>query len=196
VKYPLDKTLVAGDLEIGAVEVKNADTDARTKVATTGTIAEGDIAVAVQAPILGVTTGAALDTDGAGTIQQYLRGLLKAYLARTRLRLGTYTIVAPHAGGTQVTTLAAGGAGSDYWDLAANAEYELRCDPNWTGGQVDSDVIRGVFKLGGAPGSDDDGWYIRTGERAAICVAAISTLYVQAHNLGVAGRWTLRRVDG
>jgi hypothetical protein len=30
---------------------------------------------------LGLTTGAALDADGEGTIQQYLRGLLKAFLA-------------------------------------------------------------------------------------------------------------------
>jgi hypothetical protein len=107
-----------------------------------------------------------------------------------------YTNVAPHGGGTQVTTPTPGGAGSDYWDLAANAEYELRCDPDWTGGAADSDVVRGVVKLGGAPGGNDDGWYLRTGERMQICVGAGTTLYVLGHNLGVAGRWTLRRVDG
>ncbi len=34
------------------------------------------------ATVLGAKTGAALDADGTGTIQQYLRGLLKAFLAR------------------------------------------------------------------------------------------------------------------
>lgn len=38
--------------------------------------------LAASATVLGATTGAALDTDGTGTIQQYLRGLLKAFLAR------------------------------------------------------------------------------------------------------------------
>lgn len=63
-------------------ELKNATTNDRAKVAATGSIAEGDNALGVQAPVLGVTSGAALDADGAGTLQQYLRGLLKAFIAR------------------------------------------------------------------------------------------------------------------
>jgi hypothetical protein len=79
---PATATLAAGDLEVGAVEIKNAATDDRAVVAATGSVAEGGLALAVQAPVLGATTGAALDADGTGTIQQYLRGILKYILAR------------------------------------------------------------------------------------------------------------------
>ncbi len=75
-------TLTAGDVEIGAVELKNATDDTRAKIGATAAIAEGDNVVGVQAPVLGATAGAALDADGPGTLQQYQRGLLKAFLAR------------------------------------------------------------------------------------------------------------------
>jgi hypothetical protein len=45
-------------------------------------LAESDNALAVQAPVLGVTTGAAVVTNAAGTIQQYLRGLVTLIAAR------------------------------------------------------------------------------------------------------------------
>ncbi len=73
---------LAGDLEIGAVELKNATDDTRVKVAATGSVAEGDNALAVQAPVLGATSGAAVVTDVAGTVQQYLRGLVKMVAAK------------------------------------------------------------------------------------------------------------------
>lgn len=76
---------LSSDIQIGAVELKNATTDDRAKIAATGSVAEGDNALAVQAPVLGMTTDAAVTTDAAGTLQQYLRGLvvhLVALLAR------------------------------------------------------------------------------------------------------------------
>lgn len=103
--------------------------------------------------------------------------------------------VAAGGGVFDVTTIAAGGPGSSFWNLLAEAVYELRADPNWTAGQVDTDVIRGVYRLGGAPANDDNGNYIRTGERARICVAVPTTVYVRAHNLDVQGRWKLFRKD-
>lgn len=77
-----DVVLETGDLEIGAVELKNGADDTRAKIAASSSIVEGDNVVGVQAPVLGVSSGAALDADGSGTLQQYLRGLLKAFLAR------------------------------------------------------------------------------------------------------------------
>jgi hypothetical protein len=71
-------SIVTGDVEIGAVELKNATTDDRAKIAATGSIAEGNNALAVHAPVLGASDGAAITADGSGTLQQYLRSLLKA----------------------------------------------------------------------------------------------------------------------
>ncbi len=75
-------TLDVGDIQIGAVELKNATTDERAEIGIATTIVESDIAVAMQAPVLGITTGAAVTTDAAGTIQQYLRGLVSAIAAK------------------------------------------------------------------------------------------------------------------
>lgn len=49
-----DVTLAAGDIEIGAVELKNATTDDRAKIAVPGSIAAGDIVVGVHDPVLNV----------------------------------------------------------------------------------------------------------------------------------------------
>ena len=43
--------------------------------------------LAASAAVLGTTTGAAIDTDASGTIQQYLRGLVKQWVAGT-LQIG------------------------------------------------------------------------------------------------------------
>ena len=56
--------------------VNGAGGAADTRVAAATAIVEADIALAVQAPVLGVSTGAAVVTDAAGTLQQYLRGLV------------------------------------------------------------------------------------------------------------------------
>jgi hypothetical protein len=80
--HAIQVKLVAGAAAIGAVKLEDAATATRAKVGTSQSVVEGDNVVGVQAPVLGVTTGAALDADGPGTHQQYLRGLLKAFLAR------------------------------------------------------------------------------------------------------------------
>lgn len=165
---------------------------------------------------LGATTGAAVVTDVAGTVQQYLRGLVKIYAdiwnsSLHLVRVGVtqnlvpnyYTGVARQGGAeTYVTTVAGGGNGSDYWNLAQDVPYELRCDPDWTnviggGAAADSDMVRGVLKIHAstAPTGDLDGWFIRTGERAQITVTGATRLYVRAHNLGIGGVWSLRRMD-
>ena len=61
-----DATLT-GDVGIGAVELKDGTADTRAKVAATGSVAEGDNALAVQVPVMGATTGAAVITDANGT---------------------------------------------------------------------------------------------------------------------------------
>jgi len=89
----------AEDIEIGAVELKNADTDDRAKIAATAVIAEGDIAVAVQAPVLGATDDVSIDVDAGGTISGKLRGLLKSILTYLPV-LGT------SSGGSSETSIA------------------------------------------------------------------------------------------
>jgi hypothetical protein len=54
----LSVTLDAGDLEIGGVELKNAATDDRAKVAATGSIAAGDFALATQDPVVAASVRA------------------------------------------------------------------------------------------------------------------------------------------
>lgn len=89
----LSVTVNAGDIEIGAVELKDADSVTRVNVAAgpaanalRTTLASDDPAVAA----LGAITGAAVVTDANGTIQQFLRGIVKL--------LGTLGIVAKDAG--------------------------------------------------------------------------------------------------
>lgn len=69
-----------GDVEIGAVELKDATTDTRAKLAILTALVAGDIGLPVTDPIanaiFGTTAGAAVITDAAGTLQQYLRGLI------------------------------------------------------------------------------------------------------------------------
>lgn len=77
-------TLTPGDIEIGAVELKDASSDARAKIAVLSSLVAGDIGLGVTDPvanaILGVISGSAVVTDANGTIQQYLRGLVKALI--------------------------------------------------------------------------------------------------------------------
>lgn len=76
--------LQAGDIQIGAVELKNADTDDRTKIALANTITEAMIALAVKDPALGLA-GDAEAAAGNGTAIAILKNL------RTRLgSLETY----------------------------------------------------------------------------------------------------------
>lgn len=106
-------TIAPGDIEIGAIEVKNGTDDTRAKVGAASGLAESDNALAVKDPSLGVTTGAAVITDAAGTVQQYLRGLVKLIAAKITVGVdqttpGTTNAVAPIAGQNGV----AGGAGA------------------------------------------------------------------------------------
>lgn len=75
-------TLNAGDVEIGAVEIKNGTDDTRAVVGTASGIAEANNALAVQAPVLGVTTGTKVITDANGTLQQYLRGIVHLIISK------------------------------------------------------------------------------------------------------------------
>lgn len=73
----IDVSLATGDVQIGAVEVKNAVDDTRAVVAAGTAVTEAGNTLAVKDPSVGVTTGAAVTTDAVGTVQQYLRGLIK-----------------------------------------------------------------------------------------------------------------------
>ncbi len=72
-------TIEAGDLQIGAVEMKDGATDTRAKVAAVSGLASSDNGIPVADPVLaaaiGTTAGAAVTTDANGTMQQYLRGI-------------------------------------------------------------------------------------------------------------------------
>lgn len=68
------------DVQLGAVEIKNGSSNTRATVNTSTSISESDNALAVKDPVLGVTTGTAVESDVAGTVQQYLRGLVKNFL--------------------------------------------------------------------------------------------------------------------
>jgi hypothetical protein len=164
--------------------------------------------------VAGVTSGAAVITDAAGTLQQYLRGLVKLVagligpqsaansMSLTQLDSRTAVVVSGGSSVTDVTTAAGAAAGSDHWVIAANKEYILRVDPNWSDVSApgDSDFVRGVYKLGAACADTqrgagslaaDDGDYIRPGEKIRICSPTATTLYVLSHANSVAARWKL-----
>jgi len=98
--------LSIGDVEIGAVELKNATDDTRAKIAATASISEGDNAVAMQAPVLGATADAVIVTDAVGTLSGKLRGLVKWAFERMPASLGQTTMSA-----SLPVTLASDGAG-------------------------------------------------------------------------------------
>lgn len=64
------------------------------KIAAATAIAEANNALAVQAPVLGVTTGAKVITDANGTIQQYLRGIVYQLLNGLPATLGQKAMAA------------------------------------------------------------------------------------------------------
>jgi hypothetical protein len=72
---PVD--LDAGDIEIGAVELKDGTTDTRAVIGPSGTIDEGDNALAVKDPAVGLVADGAVVTDANGTLSAKLRGLVK-----------------------------------------------------------------------------------------------------------------------
>src|SRR3990167_458616 len=77
---------LTGDVEIGAVELKNASDDTRVKVGALTSITSADNGLPITDPIantvLGTTSGSAVETDASGTIQQYLRGLVKLIVSK------------------------------------------------------------------------------------------------------------------
>lgn len=110
--------LQAEDIEIGAVELKDAASDTRSKIAVLSGLVAGDIGLPVTDPILnaalGVTSGAKVVTDANGTLQQYLRGLVSLAVS------GVATIPAPVIPTNATTTayaaslIAKAGAGTLY----------------------------------------------------------------------------------
>ncbi len=74
-------------IDIGEVRIEDpSGTVANVKAATA--IAEQDNVLGVQAPVLGVTTGAAVVTNAPGTVQQFLRGLVTLIAAGLPASLG------------------------------------------------------------------------------------------------------------
>lgn len=100
-------SLDAGDLEIGAVELKDASTDTRTKISASTSIAEADNALAVKDAVNGVTTGTAVVTDSAGTHQQYLRGIIKIFADIWNVTAHGFRTILTNSSGTEIGTNAA-----------------------------------------------------------------------------------------
>ncbi len=75
----VEASLDGGDIEIGAVELKDGATDTRAKVGAGTAIVAGDNAIAVKDAVLGQADDAAVITDANGTISSKLRGLVKRW---------------------------------------------------------------------------------------------------------------------
>jgi len=91
--------ITTGDIEIGAVEIKDGTTDTRAKVGvTSAAVAESDNLVGVHDPVLGVTTDAAVITSATGTISAKLRGIIAIFV--DVLGVSTGAAVTTDAAGT------------------------------------------------------------------------------------------------
>lgn len=82
--YIAGATINAGDLEVGAVELKNASDDTRAKIAILSSLVAGDIGLGVADPVLAAALAAILGTtadaavgDATGTINAHLRQIAK-----------------------------------------------------------------------------------------------------------------------
>lgn len=116
---------LSGDIEIGAVEIKNATDDTRAVVKTDGTnnalvvtqnaqplptLAATSTIQATQQTSLdainavaGTTAGAAVVTDANGTLQQYLRGIVKLLITSGTIILGAGANIIGKVGIDQTT---------------------------------------------------------------------------------------------
>lgn len=164
-------TLTVGDIEIGAVELKNASTDDRAKVATTATIVEGDIAIAMHDPVLGATTGAAILWDTNGFIQQYLRGLIKMAAGR---KLGTGgDVLDINADGDRSIQLSAG-----LWRLAPNRDIWYKQGTIAVAAAKDTAeshyLAGGAIELIPVTGTNDDYVHVIAGEDPTAGKASIT----------------------
>lgn len=97
--------IVVGDVAIGAVELKDGTTDARSVVKAGTSIVAGDVALAVKDPVTGAVDGAAVITDANGTLQQYLRGLVKLVAAKINVKVadGDHVVLGATDGAAVVT---------------------------------------------------------------------------------------------
>ena len=149
-------TLSVGDVEIGAVELKDAATDTRAKIVATGSITEGDIGVTVQAPVLGATTGAAVITDAAGTVQQYLRGIVRWAFERMPVSLGQKAMAASMPvvianNQSAVAVDATGQAGEAHVGEVGASSTQVDVTPTITAGAYSvGDVIGGIQTIADA----------------------------------------------
>jgi hypothetical protein len=131
---------IGAALNLGSVMLKDGVGATLAKIAASGSIAEGDNVLGVQAPVLGVTSGARVITDANGTLQQYLRGIasLTAGLATEATLaklLGTEAVhktaitVAQTTAAAIITTTPCPGGGIRVWSpdgtggSTANTDY-------------------------------------------------------------------------
>lgn len=111
-------TVSTSDIEIGAVELKNATDDTRAKIGALSGLASSDNGLGVTDPVanavLGVTTGTKVITDANGTLQQYLRGLVHLWitggLGVKEARASTAVVTSVNDQATSTTLLAANAA--------------------------------------------------------------------------------------
>lgn len=77
----------SGSSSASAVMIKDNTAATEASVKTVTSVSESDSALVVQAPVLGKTTDAAVITDANGTVQQYLRGLVKLVVAKINVKV-------------------------------------------------------------------------------------------------------------
>lgn len=87
-------TVNPGDIQIGAVEIKDGTTDTRAKVAASTAISEAHNALATHDPSLGKSTDAAIVADENGSAISFLRGLVKILSSSGLLLSQTFTLPA------------------------------------------------------------------------------------------------------
>lgn len=74
--------LETGDIELGAVEIKNGADDTRAVVSTAAAALEASAGLVVHEPVLGLAADAAVTTDVTATISARFRGLVNTVVAR------------------------------------------------------------------------------------------------------------------
>jgi hypothetical protein len=94
--------ILEGDVEIGAVEIKDADADTRAKVAAAAAVSEAHNLLGTKDPTIGLAADAKVDTDAVGTLSSKLRGVVshlatleKAPLTDTEIRATALPVSGP-----------------------------------------------------------------------------------------------------
>jgi hypothetical protein len=181
------KVLLHGIDSNAAIRVVQVGTDGQIQLNLTGEGLALDVSVDGLESVLGTTAGAAVITDANGSIQQYLRGIIKQWLAGT-LVIGTGSNTIGAVTNTALTNIGAG----HYEAVAASQTDQVMGASGATG-----DYLQGLLIVPAttSPGAvqikDGSGSAITVFTGGASSVSNLVPIYIPLAMTSGSGAWKI-----